>query len=191
MNMIHYSDGRPGGTFRTSAFPHHHILKALKTIYISPVYFRNRPNQEITSSDWLFSCFGRLSWETSKQPIRTRYLGNVNGYQPIMDQYFLIWSEYYEDSTHGFMILVDVLGRLISVFGAASTTFGQVILQTQQSQTKKQTTRPPRSAETMDKIFNFYESQGTRLIAASKMRKNIRNRPKQANNQSELVIQVT
>eukprot|EP00116_Pleurobrachia_bachei_P017677 sb/3477939/ len=28
----------------------------------NPVYFRNRPNQEITSSDWLFSCFGRLSW---------------------------------------------------------------------------------------------------------------------------------
>eukprot|EP00116_Pleurobrachia_bachei_P010266 sb/3470528/ len=35
--------------------------------------------------------------------------------------------------------VVDVLGRLIliSVFGAASTTFGQVILQTQQSQTNK------------------------------------------------------
>eukprot|EP00116_Pleurobrachia_bachei_P015439 sb/3475701/ len=35
--------------------------------------------------------------------------------------------------------VVDVLGRLISVSGAASTTFGQVILQTQQSQTNKQT----------------------------------------------------
>eukprot|EP00116_Pleurobrachia_bachei_P006355 sb/3466617/ len=30
--------------------------------------------------------------ETSKQPIRTRYLGHVTGYQPIKDQYFLIRS---------------------------------------------------------------------------------------------------
>eukprot|EP00116_Pleurobrachia_bachei_P015891 sb/3476153/ len=35
--------------------------------------------------------------------------------------------------------VVDALGRLISVFGAASATFGQVICQTQQSQTNKQT----------------------------------------------------
>eukprot|EP00116_Pleurobrachia_bachei_P016123 sb/3476385/ len=28
---------------------------------------------------------------TSKQPIRTRYLGHLTGYQPIRDQYFLIW----------------------------------------------------------------------------------------------------
>eukprot|EP00116_Pleurobrachia_bachei_P007386 sb/3467648/ len=28
--------------------------------------------------------------ETSKQPIRTRYLGQVTGYQPIRDQYFMI-----------------------------------------------------------------------------------------------------
>eukprot|EP00116_Pleurobrachia_bachei_P018652 sb/3478914/ len=30
--------------------------------------------------------------DTSKQPIITRYLGHVTGYQPIRDQYFLIWS---------------------------------------------------------------------------------------------------
>eukprot|EP00116_Pleurobrachia_bachei_P001816 sb/3462078/ len=30
--------------------------------------------------------------ETSKQPIRTRYLGHLTGYQPIRDQYFLIRS---------------------------------------------------------------------------------------------------
>eukprot|EP00116_Pleurobrachia_bachei_P014677 sb/3474939/ len=30
--------------------------------------------------------------ETSKQPIRTRYLGHVTSYQPIRDQYFLIRS---------------------------------------------------------------------------------------------------
>eukprot|EP00116_Pleurobrachia_bachei_P018484 sb/3478746/ len=33
------------------------------------------------------SCSG-----TSKQPIRTRYLGHVTGYHPIRDQYFLIQS---------------------------------------------------------------------------------------------------
>eukprot|EP00116_Pleurobrachia_bachei_P001577 sb/3461839/ len=32
---------------------------------------------------------GNWKWETSKQPIRTRYLGHVTGYQPIRDQYFL------------------------------------------------------------------------------------------------------
>eukprot|EP00116_Pleurobrachia_bachei_P011389 sb/3471651/ len=30
--------------------------------------------------------------ETSKQPIRTRYLGHMTGYQPMRDQYFLIRS---------------------------------------------------------------------------------------------------
>eukprot|EP00116_Pleurobrachia_bachei_P011042 sb/3471304/ len=30
--------------------------------------------------------------ETSEQPIRTRYIGHVTGYQPIRDQYFLIRS---------------------------------------------------------------------------------------------------
>eukprot|EP00116_Pleurobrachia_bachei_P008365 sb/3468627/ len=30
--------------------------------------------------------------DTSKQPISSRYLGHVTGYQPITDQYFLIWS---------------------------------------------------------------------------------------------------
>eukprot|EP00116_Pleurobrachia_bachei_P016531 sb/3476793/ len=30
--------------------------------------------------------------ETIEQPIRTRYLGHVTGFQPIRDQYFLIWS---------------------------------------------------------------------------------------------------
>eukprot|EP00116_Pleurobrachia_bachei_P005283 sb/3465545/ len=31
--------------------------------------------------------------EPSKEPIRTRYLGHGTGYQPIRDQYFLIWSQ--------------------------------------------------------------------------------------------------
>eukprot|EP00116_Pleurobrachia_bachei_P004611 sb/3464873/ len=34
----------------------------------------------------------RLPTDTSKQPIRTRYLGHVTGNQPIRDQYFLIRS---------------------------------------------------------------------------------------------------
>ena len=32
--------------------------------------------------------------ESSKQPIRTRYLGHVTGYQPIRCHYFLMRSEY-------------------------------------------------------------------------------------------------
>eukprot|EP00116_Pleurobrachia_bachei_P012733 sb/3472995/ len=34
--------------------------------------------------------------ETSKQPIRTRYLDHVTGYQPISDQYFLIRSVHFD-----------------------------------------------------------------------------------------------
>ena len=34
----------------------------------------------------------------SKQPMRSRYLGHVTGYQPIMDQYFLIWMVLANDS---------------------------------------------------------------------------------------------
>ena len=39
------------------------------------------------------NCLDALEQETigfSKQPIRTRYLGHVTGYQPIKDKYFLI-----------------------------------------------------------------------------------------------------
>eukprot|EP00116_Pleurobrachia_bachei_P002404 sb/3462666/ len=35
---------------------------------------------------------GQQPTDTSKQPIKTRYLGHVTGYQPIRDQYFLIRS---------------------------------------------------------------------------------------------------
>ena len=35
---------------------------------------------------------GLLKPDVSKQPIRARYLGHLTGYQPIRDQYFLIWS---------------------------------------------------------------------------------------------------
>ena len=44
----------------------------------------NRNNQEFTKNERYDS--------GSKQPIRTRYLGHVTGYQPIRDQYFLIQS---------------------------------------------------------------------------------------------------
>ena len=39
-----------------------------------------------------FVSFHQEPTDTSKQPIRTRYLGHVTGYQPIRDQYFLIRS---------------------------------------------------------------------------------------------------
>eukprot|EP00116_Pleurobrachia_bachei_P016081 sb/3476343/ len=45
-------------------------------LFLSLIYIPVTSNQEPT--------------ETSKQPIRTSYLGHVTGYQPIMDLYFLI-----------------------------------------------------------------------------------------------------
>ena len=38
------------------------------------------------------SVSGQELTESSKQPIRTRYLGHMTGYQPIRDQYLLIRS---------------------------------------------------------------------------------------------------
>jgi len=42
----------------------------------------------------IMNCINAMRWrtdqeptETSQQPIRTRYLGHVTGYQPIRDQY--------------------------------------------------------------------------------------------------------
>eukprot|EP00116_Pleurobrachia_bachei_P004481 sb/3464743/ len=46
--------------------------------YLHPCHVTNPSFQEPT--------------DTSKQPIRTRYLGHVTGYQPIRDQYFLLPS---------------------------------------------------------------------------------------------------
>eukprot|EP00116_Pleurobrachia_bachei_P016619 sb/3476881/ len=45
------------------------------------------------------TCVGEFQepTETSKQPIRTRYLGHVTGYQPIRDQYSLILSVTFRD----------------------------------------------------------------------------------------------
>ena len=37
-------------------------------------------------------CLIQEPTEPSKQPIKTRYLGHVTGYQPIRDQHFLVWS---------------------------------------------------------------------------------------------------
>ena len=46
------------------------------------------------SRRWNIGIFGEFQEPTEfrKQPIRARYLGHVTGYQPIMDQYFLIRS---------------------------------------------------------------------------------------------------
>eukprot|EP00116_Pleurobrachia_bachei_P014614 sb/3474876/ len=41
---------------------------------------------------WISSAKSSPKVTISKQPIRTPYLGHVTGYQPIRDQYFLIWS---------------------------------------------------------------------------------------------------
>eukprot|EP00116_Pleurobrachia_bachei_P006928 sb/3467190/ len=49
---------------------------------------RNRPNQEILVLDGLITILG---WLCSEQPIRSRYLGHVTIYQPIRDQYFLMY----------------------------------------------------------------------------------------------------
>eukprot|EP00116_Pleurobrachia_bachei_P017169 sb/3477431/ len=46
--------------------------------------------------------------ETSKQPIRSRYLGHVTGYQPIRDQYFLTRSV----PDRYITVCSQVLGRL-------------------------------------------------------------------------------
>eukprot|EP00116_Pleurobrachia_bachei_P010893 sb/3471155/ len=52
-----------------------------------PIYFYNTYNQKLSNNDK-----GKHEpTESSKQPIRTRYLGHVNSYQPIRDQYFLIF----------------------------------------------------------------------------------------------------
>eukprot|EP00116_Pleurobrachia_bachei_P007756 sb/3468018/ len=46
----------------------------------------------VTTSRTLLRGYLDESVVTSKQPIRTRYLGHVTGYQPIRDQFFLIRS---------------------------------------------------------------------------------------------------
>ena len=48
--------------------------------------------QHIESAVMFYKMALRLVHDTSKQPIITRYLGHVTGYQPIRDQYFLIRS---------------------------------------------------------------------------------------------------
>eukprot|EP00116_Pleurobrachia_bachei_P007519 sb/3467781/ len=42
----------------------------------------------------LYTSLDQEPTDTSKQPIRTRYLGHVTGYQPIRDQHCLIWSDW-------------------------------------------------------------------------------------------------
>eukprot|EP00116_Pleurobrachia_bachei_P018956 sb/3479218/ len=51
-------------------------------------YFRNpcsASRRRVTQSD-------KEPTDTSKQPIRTRYLGHVTGHHPIRDQYFLTFA---------------------------------------------------------------------------------------------------
>eukprot|EP00116_Pleurobrachia_bachei_P003871 sb/3464133/ len=50
--------------------------------------------------------------DTSKQPIKTRYLGHVTGYQPIRDQYFLNWSK----SENSFQLVVHYPIRITRIY---------------------------------------------------------------------------
>ena len=55
---------------------------------------RGEPNRSLPLPPYISFCvpLPQEPTESSKQPIRTRYLGHVTGYQPIRGQYFLIWS---------------------------------------------------------------------------------------------------
>eukprot|EP00116_Pleurobrachia_bachei_P012201 sb/3472463/ len=92
-----------------------------------------------------------------KQPIRTRYLGHVTGYQPIREQYFLIRSV---PGTH-VRIHISTRENICLIIG--NHTFLSHIAYRER------------------KSFKF-------LLFRPIMLKYIRNRPKQVNNQSELVI---
>eukprot|EP00116_Pleurobrachia_bachei_P007337 sb/3467599/ len=54
---------------------------------------RDKPLAELQIKEKTIWVTSAIPTDTSKQPIRTRYLGHVTGYQPIRDQYFLIRSE--------------------------------------------------------------------------------------------------
>eukprot|EP00116_Pleurobrachia_bachei_P010115 sb/3470377/ len=60
----------------------------------------SQPNYNIDILDIILDFTHQEPTETSKQPIRTRYLGHVTGYQPIRDQYFLIRSVPVTHSSH-------------------------------------------------------------------------------------------
>eukprot|EP00116_Pleurobrachia_bachei_P006372 sb/3466634/ len=55
---------------------------------VEECYYYLRPSRP----NLIYRLLCDVTTEMSKQPIRTRYLGHVTGYQPIRDQYFLIRS---------------------------------------------------------------------------------------------------
>eukprot|EP00116_Pleurobrachia_bachei_P018154 sb/3478416/ len=62
-----------------------------KQLQSDPIY-RDARGKGFCPGNWKQLVQDQEPTDTSKQPNRTRYLGHVTGYQPIRDQYFLIWS---------------------------------------------------------------------------------------------------
>eukprot|EP00116_Pleurobrachia_bachei_P017500 sb/3477762/ len=57
---------------------------------------------------------GTWEWEfsdTSKQPIRTRYLGHVTGYHPIRDQHFRSVPNYYHEDLYPILFIIVVVAH--------------------------------------------------------------------------------
>eukprot|EP00116_Pleurobrachia_bachei_P004297 sb/3464559/ len=76
--------GRPShalarGYFVTNHYPH--LMTNLRSVHLGVTSFPCISTVPVIGRD-----------DTSEQPIRIHYLGHVTGYQPIRDQYFLIWS---------------------------------------------------------------------------------------------------
>eukprot|EP00116_Pleurobrachia_bachei_P007089 sb/3467351/ len=79
---------------------------------------RERERESTGNTGEYYVSSGHLSWarwlegtdrrDTSKQPIRTRYLDHVTGYQPIRDQYFLPLTQYIHS---GYALGVYVVAR--------------------------------------------------------------------------------
>eukprot|EP00116_Pleurobrachia_bachei_P011626 sb/3471888/ len=105
--------------------------------------------------------------ETSKQPIRPRYLGHVTGYQPIRDQYFLIRSSD-PDLVPPDLVAPRFTGRINFPRYRKLTVFHPDI--------------PGKTLSPEDPV-----KSGSDCIIIILYGRQL-NRPKQVNNQSELVI---
>eukprot|EP00116_Pleurobrachia_bachei_P004608 sb/3464870/ len=171
------------------------------------------------SRDWLLANQGPvfsdskthrvIIYMTSKQPIRTRYLGHVNGYQPIRDQYFLKLTRdlghvtsYQPIRDQYFLKLTRDLGhvtsyqpirdqyfliRLITIARQQinSDFFILTLIEKRYCYVMLKSQRYSNIQQT-PKIFRMKVSNSTAAVQSLTM--NVRFRMKQVNNQSELVI---
>eukprot|EP00116_Pleurobrachia_bachei_P010707 sb/3470969/ len=140
------------------------------------------------------------STETSKQPIRTRYLGHVTGYQPISDQYFLIRSVPVNVYLHPWFLKIE---------GGSETTQPTVINNTgcfnnmytvhchwsDPILARKLWSEhwPDSTNISTYRVFHFHDLTRTSQHSAAlgydiKRSRSTENRPKQVNNQLELGI---